>query len=41
MPRGVEAVRSYRMEWGGPILKERHFGLTNAEGNHGEDVKAY
>jgi hypothetical protein len=22
-----------------PILKERAFGLTNAEGNHGEDVK--
>ncbi|MCW2603530.1 MAG: hypothetical protein JWN61_1665 [Pseudonocardiales bacterium] len=27
--------------WNGvdPILKERMFGLTNAEGNHGEDVK--
>ena len=24
-----------------PILKERIFGLTNAEGNHGEDVKEY
>jgi hypothetical protein len=23
------------------ILKERPFGLTNAEGNHGEDVKDY
>src|SRR3954462_3535407 len=23
------------------ILKERLFGLTNAEGNHGEDVKEY
>src|SRR5882757_2026617 len=22
-----------------PILKERYFGLSNAEGNHGEDVK--
>src|SRR5215475_6772779 len=22
-----------------PMLKERLFGLTNAEGNHGEDVK--
>ena len=22
-----------------PILKERAFGLTNSEGNHGEDVK--
>ncbi len=29
--------------WSGkdPILKERLFGLTNAEGNHGEDVKEY
>src|SRR6201990_2235402 len=27
--------------WNGkdPILKERLFGLTNAQGNHGEDVK--
>jgi hypothetical protein len=27
--------------WNGedPILKERHFGLTNSEGNHVEDVK--
>jgi hypothetical protein len=24
-----------------PILKERLFGLTNSEGNHGEDVKEY
>jgi hypothetical protein len=24
-----------------PILKERLFGLTNTEGNHGEDVKEY
>jgi len=24
-----------------PILKERAFGLTPAEGNHGEDVKEY
>ena len=24
-----------------PILKERMFGLTNAEGNHGEDCKEY
>jgi hypothetical protein len=23
------------------ILKERLFGLTNSEGNHGEDVKEY
>jgi len=29
--------------WNGrdPILKERMFGLTGAEGNHGEDVKEY
>src|SRR6185503_13617533 len=27
--------------WNGrdPILKERYFGLTGSEGNHGEDVK--
>src|SRR5206468_7372498 len=29
--------------WNGndPILKERLFGLTGNEGNHGEDVKEY
>ncbi|HEX2329451.1 MAG TPA: glucosidase [Candidatus Angelobacter sp.] len=29
--------------WNGkdPIMKERLFGLTNSEGNHGEDVKEY
>jgi hypothetical protein len=29
--------------WNGadPIVKERLFGLTNGEGNHGEDVKEY
>jgi hypothetical protein len=29
--------------WNGndPILKERYFGLTGPEGNHGEDVKEY
>src|SRR5262249_909937 len=29
--------------WNGndPILKERMFGLTNGEGNHGEDLKEY
>jgi hypothetical protein len=29
--------------WNGqdPILKERMFGLTNGEGNHGEDAKEY
>jgi hypothetical protein len=29
--------------WNGrdPILKERLFGLTNSESNHGEDVKEF
>ncbi len=29
--------------WNGkdPIIKERMFGLTNSQGNHGEDVKEY
>jgi hypothetical protein len=29
--------------WNGndPILKERLFGLTNNEGNHGEDASAF
>ena len=29
--------------WNGkdPIIKERPFGLTNSEGNHGEDIKEY
>jgi len=29
--------------WNGhdPIIKERLFGLTNSEGDHGEDVKEY
>ena len=29
--------------WNGrdPILKERYFGLTSSQGNHGEDVKEY
>ena len=29
--------------WNGrdPILKENFFGLTNEQGNHGEDVKEY
>ena len=29
--------------WNGkdPIIKERLFGLTNSEGNHGEDAKEY
>ena len=29
------------MERQGPDLKERLFGLTNSESNHGEDVKEY
>ena len=33
-------ARSRAYRWG-PILKERLFGLTNSEGNHGEDVKEY
>ena len=28
-----------RLERSRPVLKERLFGLTNAQGNHGEDVK--
>src|SRR6201997_3993256 len=29
--------------WNGkdPVLKERAFGLTNSQGNHGEDLKEY
>src|SRR5678815_5963622 len=29
--------------WNGkdPVLKERLFGVTNSQGNHGEDVKEY
>ena len=33
--------RAGPLEWQRPILKERLFGLTNNEGNHGEDVKEY
>jgi len=29
------------MEWARHILKERLFGLTGNQGNHGEDVKEY
>ena len=42
-PRPGALSRAYH--WGedgrDPILKDRLFGLTNAEGNHGEDVKEY
>ena len=32
-------LRSRALERKDPIIKERLFGLTNSEGNHGEDVK--
>ena len=38
----ASAASVFRLRlWNGrdPILKERLFGLTNGEGNHGEDVK--
>ena len=35
----VGACRSRCGTSNDPILKERLFGLTNSEGNHGEDVK--
>jgi len=47
---GIAGISDYRQLlcfsvalWNGkdPILKERMFGLTNSEGNHGEDVKEY
>jgi len=47
---GLAGICDYRQRicfalalWNGrdPILKERLFGLTNNEGNHGEDVKEY
>ena len=41
---GISAARSRALAlWNGadPILKERLFGLTGNEGNHGEDVKEY
>jgi hypothetical protein len=34
-------LRAGPVERQDPILKERLFGLTNSEGNHGEDVKEY
>ena len=34
-------LRAGAVERAGPILKERLFGLTNSEANHGEDVKEY
>jgi hypothetical protein len=40
---GDDGIAGFCAVWKGvdPILKERMFGLTNAEGNHGEDVKEY
>ena len=40
---GTSASASPLALWNGrdPILKERLFGLTGSEGNHGEDVKEY
>jgi hypothetical protein len=47
---GIAGISDERQElcfalalWNGrdPIVKERLFGLTNSEGNHGEDVKEY
>jgi hypothetical protein len=40
---GARCARTALVLWNGrdPILKERLFGLTNTEGNHGEDVKEY
>jgi len=35
------ALRSPSWNGKDPILKERLFGLTNNESNHGEDVKEY
>ncbi len=42
-PTTSRACASPLALWNGkdPILKERLFGLTNSEGNHGEDVKEY
>ena len=42
--RTIEQMLCFSLAlWNGvdPILKERLFGLTNSEGNHGEDVKEY
>ncbi|GAB4371656.1 MAG: glucosidase [Elainellaceae cyanobacterium] len=47
---GIAGISDYRQRlcfavalWNGvdPILKERFFGLTGNQGNHGEDVKEY
>ena len=38
-PPGAPLLRGGALERRDPILKERLFGLTGPEGNHGEDVK--
>ena len=42
-PTGISSICFALALWNGrdPILKERLFGLTGSEGNHGEDVKEY
>ena len=45
-PASAMITRSFALLWHcgtvrDPIIKERLFGLTNVEGNHGEDVKEY
>ena len=37
----VRVFLHWRFGTGDPILKERMFGLTGHEGNHGEDLKEY
>ena len=39
--RAAAVPRAGAVERSDPILKERMFGLTGAEANHGEDVKEY
>ena len=39
--QAAAVLRAGAVERRDPILKERLFGLTNSEGNHGEDVKEY
>src|SRR5262252_6769148 len=40
-PHDHARSRAYRWNGADPILKERMFGLTGPQGNHGEDVKEY
>ena len=39
--RAASVLRARAVERRDPILKERAFGLTGNQGNHGEDVKEY